>query len=42
MRDVVDAGDHLVYVGTVEDAAIDAEQEPLVYWRGGYQKLTPL
>ena len=42
VRDVVDAGDHIVYVGTVEDAAIDAEQEPLVYWRGGYQKLTPL
>jgi flavin reductase (DIM6/NTAB) family NADH-FMN oxidoreductase RutF len=42
VRDVVDAGDHIVYVGTVEDAIIDAEQEPLVYWRGGYQKLTPL
>ena len=42
VRDVVDAGDHIVYVGTVEDAVIDAEQEPLVYWRGGYQKLTPL
>ena len=42
VRDVIDAGDHIVYVGTVEDAAIDAEQEPLVYWRGGYQRLTPL
>jgi flavin reductase (DIM6/NTAB) family NADH-FMN oxidoreductase RutF len=42
VRDVVDAGDHIVYVGTVEDAIIDAEQEPLVYWRGGYQKLIPL
>ena len=39
VRDVVDAGDHIVYVGSVEDARIDAEQEPLVYWRGGYQKL---
>ncbi|MFI5316138.1 MAG: flavin reductase family protein [Myxococcota bacterium] len=42
VRDVVDAGDHIVYVGSVEAAAIDAEQEPLVYWRGIYQKLTPL
>ncbi len=42
VRDVVDAGDHIVYVGSVKAAAIDAEQEPLVYWRGGYQRLTPL
>jgi len=42
VRDVVDAGDHFLYVGSVEAAAIDAEQEPLVYWRGGYQKLVPL
>jgi flavin reductase (DIM6/NTAB) family NADH-FMN oxidoreductase RutF len=42
VRDVVDAGDHILYVGSVEAAAIDAEREPLVYWRGGYQKLTPL
>jgi len=42
VRDVVDAGDHIVYVGSVEAAAIDAELEPLVYWRGGYQKLEPL
>jgi flavin reductase (DIM6/NTAB) family NADH-FMN oxidoreductase RutF len=42
VRDAVDAGDHIVYVGSVEAVAIDAEQEPLVYWRGVYQKLTPL
>jgi flavin reductase (DIM6/NTAB) family NADH-FMN oxidoreductase RutF len=42
VRDVVDAGDHILYVGSVEAAHIDAEQEPLVYWRGIYQKLTPL
>jgi flavin reductase (DIM6/NTAB) family NADH-FMN oxidoreductase RutF len=42
VRDVVDAGDHYVYVGTVEAATIDAEQEPLVYWRGLYQRLVPL
>lgn len=42
VRDVIDAGDHILYVGSVEAAHIDAEQEPLVYWRGGYQKLTPL
>jgi flavin reductase (DIM6/NTAB) family NADH-FMN oxidoreductase RutF len=40
--EAVDAGDHIVYVGAVEAAVIDAEQEPLVYWRGVYQKLTPL
>jgi flavin reductase (DIM6/NTAB) family NADH-FMN oxidoreductase RutF len=42
VRDVIDAGDHIIYVGAVEAAHIDAEQEPLVYWRGGYQKLVPL
>jgi flavin reductase (DIM6/NTAB) family NADH-FMN oxidoreductase RutF len=42
VRDAVDAGDHWIYVGAVEAAEIDAEQEPLVYWRGLYQKLTPL
>jgi len=29
-------------MGSVESATIDAEQEPLVYWRGLYQKLSPL
>jgi len=42
VRDAVDAGDHFVYVGSVEASTIDAEQEPLVYWRGFYQKLSPL
>jgi len=42
VRDAVDAGDHFVYVGSVEGSTIDAEQEPLVYWRGFYQKLSPL
>lgn len=42
VRDAIDAGDHWVYMGSVESATIDAEQEPLVYWRGLYQKLSPL
>lgn len=42
VRDEIDAGDHILYLGAVEAAHIDAEQEPLVYWRGIYQKLTPL
>ncbi|HTO05501.1 MAG TPA: flavin reductase family protein [Myxococcota bacterium] len=42
VREEIDAGDHIVYVGSVEASTIDAEQEPLVYWRGVYQKLTPL
>ena len=42
VRDTIDAGDHWVYMGSVESATIDAEQEPLVYWRGLYQKLSPL
>jgi flavin reductase (DIM6/NTAB) family NADH-FMN oxidoreductase RutF len=42
VREAIDAGDHIVYLGAVEAAVIDAEQEPLVYWRGVYQKLTPL
>lgn len=37
--DVVDAGDHSIFLGRVE-AGDACEGEPLVYFRGGYRRLT--
>lgn len=34
----VDAGDHFVYIGRVDDAAV-SERDPLVYHKGAYRKL---
>ncbi len=31
-----DSGDHVIYVGEVEWARVDPDQEPLLYSRGGY------
>lgn len=42
VRDEIDAGDHIVYVGLVEAASLDAAREPLVYFRGGYKSLSSL
>ena len=36
----VDAGDHVVYIGRVEHAQLTAEAGPLLYYRGGYGRLT--
>lgn len=37
-----DAGDHVIYVGQVEAAELDAEREPLVYYDAAYRRLAPL
>ncbi len=36
-----DAGDHTIYIGAVERAIIsdDDDNNPLLYWHGGYRKL---
>jgi flavin reductase (DIM6/NTAB) family NADH-FMN oxidoreductase RutF len=40
LRDAFDGGDHTIFVGQVVDG--DArEGEPLVYYRGGYNRLMP-
>jgi flavin reductase (DIM6/NTAB) family NADH-FMN oxidoreductase RutF len=38
----VRAGDHDVFVGTVESVRIDESGEPLLYFRGLYRALSPL
>ena len=35
-----DAGDHVIYIGQVEEARVH-EREPLVYWNGAYRQLAP-
>lgn len=40
IRDVFDGGDHSICVGGVVGAGA-REGEPLVYYRGGYNRLTP-
>lgn len=36
----IDAGDHIIYVGlVVASGARDDDHAPLLYWRGGYQRL---
>jgi flavin reductase (DIM6/NTAB) family NADH-FMN oxidoreductase RutF len=39
IRQEMDAGDHTIYLGEPIDMAMDAETEPLVYFRGGYRNL---
>jgi flavin reductase (DIM6/NTAB) family NADH-FMN oxidoreductase RutF len=41
VHEAVDAGDHWVYIGVVEDAAIESDKQPLVYHRGAYKGLVP-
>lgn len=38
---VVDAGDHLIVVGAVQDLDIEKDALPLVFFRGGYGRFTP-
>lgn len=35
----VDAGDHYIYLGQVENASADANAKPLLYFSGGYRQL---
>jgi flavin reductase (DIM6/NTAB) family NADH-FMN oxidoreductase RutF len=41
VHEAIDAGDHWVYIGAVEAAAIASDKEPLVYHRGAYKGLVP-
>ena len=34
-----DAGDHTIFIGSVLDATIDHEAQPLLFYRGKYRKL---
>jgi flavin reductase (DIM6/NTAB) family NADH-FMN oxidoreductase RutF len=40
LRNVLDGGDHTIFVGAVA-AGDAAEGEPLLYYRGGYSRLAP-
>lgn len=41
---VIDAGDHIIYVGLVVASNVRGEDRPLVYWHGNYRRLdeTPI
>jgi len=39
VRDEIDAGDHIVYIASVEAAELESSLEPLVYFKGGYKTL---
>jgi flavin reductase (DIM6/NTAB) family NADH-FMN oxidoreductase RutF len=36
---VVDGGDHHIYIGQVEHSSVDETKEPLLYYRGQYRSL---
>lgn len=38
---VIDSGDHLIVVGSVQDLDIEKDALPLVFFRGGYGRFTP-
>ncbi len=40
-HEVVEAGDHLIFLCRVRDFSIDAAGSPLVFYRGGYHALLP-
>jgi flavin reductase (DIM6/NTAB) family NADH-FMN oxidoreductase RutF len=35
----VDAGDHTIFIGRVLDGSVDCEDNPLLYFRGGYRAI---
>jgi len=37
--DAVDAGDHTIFLGKVEEAAVSADGRPLLFFRGRYCRL---
>ena len=39
IRHAFEAGDHTIYVGEAIEIAMDAETDPLLYFRGGYRNL---
>lgn len=38
-EEMLDGGDHLIFVGTVTDFDTDPKREPLVFYRGGYSNV---
>src|SRR5262249_6266304 len=40
VRHAFDAGDHTIYVGEAIDIAVHGEDEPLLFFRGGYRNLS--
>ncbi|QSO53219.1 flavin reductase family protein [Alicyclobacillus curvatus] len=35
----VDAGDHFIYIGQVENTSVEADADPLLYYSGSYREL---
>lgn len=42
LESVQDAGDHLLVFGRVKDLELESDQLPLLFFRGGYGRFTPL
>lgn len=42
ITDVREAGDHYIVVGAVRDFAVTAGQSPLLFFQGGYGRLSPI
>lgn len=40
IRHAFDAGDHTIYVGEAVDVGVSSEEDPLLYFRGGYRNLS--
>lgn len=40
VKHAFDAGDHTIYVGEAVDLGVSSEQDPLLYFRGGYRNLS--
>lgn len=38
-HDIIDAGDHRIFIGRILKVHHDADHEPLVYLRGGYRRV---
>lgn len=40
VRHELDAGDHTIYVGEAVDIEVSSDEDPLLYFRGGYRNLS--
>lgn len=40
LHEVVEGGDHFIFVGRVEKVSFDEDGEPLIYFRGGYADIS--
>lgn len=40
VRHAFEAGDHTIYVGEAIDIGVSSEEDPLLYFRGGYRNLS--